>query len=129
LWQISPSDTLCLWLFNEINFAELLLPQSCKQFGQSKASIKEPVMSEDIKQSVNTSSAEFKAGVKAGLDSAEDNKNWQAGNELCQELKDEGETEEPIDQNPINKSSVPLFMRDREGDRGNAQDEKAETEE
>ena len=39
-------------------------------------------MSEDIKQQVDTSSAEFKEGVEAGLNSTEDTKNWKAGNEL-----------------------------------------------
>jgi hypothetical protein len=45
----------------------------------------------DIKQHVDTSSADFKQGVEAGLNSAEDTKNWQAGNELGRELKDEVE--------------------------------------
>ncbi|MBA2526160.1 MAG: hypothetical protein H0V18_10330 [Pyrinomonadaceae bacterium] len=53
-------------------------------------------MSEDLKQHVDTNSAEFKQGVDAGLNSAEDTKNWQAGNELGQELKDEGEKKEPV---------------------------------
>jgi hypothetical protein len=52
---------------------------------------REPVMSEDEKK-VNTSSAEFKQGVEAGLNSEEDTKNWKAGNELGQELKEESET-------------------------------------
>ena len=52
-------------------------------------------MSEDEKQ-VNTKSAEFKQGVEAGLNSEEDTKNWKAGNELGQELKEEGETAEPV---------------------------------
>lgn len=50
-------------------------------------------MSEDEKQ-VNTKSAEFKRGVEAGLNSAKDTKNWKAGNELGQELKEEGEDED-----------------------------------
>jgi hypothetical protein len=84
-------------------------------------------MSENRKQDVDTSSAKFKEGVEAALNSAEDTKNWKAGNELGQELKREGETKEPA---PFNESSVPLFMRDStEGDKGNAQDEKEETEE
>jgi len=41
-------------------------------------------MSEGAKQNVNTSSAEFKEGVKAGLNSTADTKNWQAGIELGQ---------------------------------------------
>ena len=52
-------------------------------------------MSEDEKK-VNTKSAEFKQGVEAGLNSEEDTKNWKAGNDLGQELKEEGETAEPV---------------------------------
>ena len=52
-------------------------------------------MSEDEKR-VNTNSVEFKQGVEAGLNSEEDTKNWKAGNELGQELKEEGETAEPV---------------------------------
>jgi hypothetical protein len=52
-------------------------------------------MSEDEKN-VNASSAEFKQGVEAGLNSEEDTKNWKAGNELGRELKEEGETTEPV---------------------------------
>jgi hypothetical protein len=56
------------------------------------------MMSEDEKR-VNTKSAEFKQGVEAGLNSEEDTKNWKAGNELGQELKEEGETAEPVREN------------------------------
>jgi hypothetical protein len=52
-------------------------------------------MSED-EEKVNTKSSEFKQGVEAGLNSEEDTKNWKAGNELGQELKEEGETAEPV---------------------------------
>ncbi|HKZ77025.1 MAG TPA: hypothetical protein VJ124_01790 [Pyrinomonadaceae bacterium] len=84
-------------------------------------------MSENVEQDVDTSSAKFKEGVEAALNSAEDTKNWKAGNELGQELKAEGETKEPA---PFNEPSVPLFMKDStEGDKGNAQDEKDESEE
>ncbi len=87
-------------------------------------------MNEDIKQKVNTNSAEFKRGVDAGLNSVEDTKNWKAGNELGQELKDEGETKEPVKENTDDQTSLPLFLRDSpEGDRGNAQDEKDNMEE
>ena len=55
-------------------------------------------MSEDEKK-VNTNSVEFKQGVEAGLNSEEDTKNWKAGNELGQELKEEGETAEPVRRN------------------------------
>jgi len=69
-------------------------------------------MSGDIKQHVDTNSAEFKQGVEAGLNGGKDMTNWKAGNELGQELKAE------------------VFMSDSpEGNKGNAQDEKDETEE
>jgi hypothetical protein len=51
-------------------------------------------MSEDVNQKVDTNSAEFKQGVEAGLNSEEDTKNWKAGNELGQELKEEVEDED-----------------------------------
>jgi hypothetical protein len=51
-------------------------------------------MSQDEKEKVNTNSAQFKQGVEAGLNSEEDTKNWKAGNELGQELKEEGEDED-----------------------------------
>jgi hypothetical protein len=75
-------------------------------------------MREGIKQQENTSSAEFEEGVEAGRNSTEDTHSWKARNELGQKLKREGDTEEP------------LFLRDSpEGNRGDAQDEKDETEE
>ena len=81
-------------------------------------------MSKDIKRNINTNSAEFKQGVEAGLNSEEDTENWKAGNELGQELKDGSET---VTESPSNESSIPVFMRDsREGNKGNAQDEKDE---
>ena len=87
-------------------------------------------MSEDIKQHVNTSSSEFKEGVKVGLNSTEDTKNWQAGIELGQKLKDEGENKEPVSDILFKEPSTPLFIRDSQGgNKGNAQDEKDETEE
>ena len=85
-------------------------------------------MSENIKQDVDTNSAEFNEGVEAGLNSEEDTKNWKAGNELGQALQEEGETKEPVSENPLNESSTPLFLRDSPGGQmGNAQDEKDET--
>ena len=85
-------------------------------------------MSEGLKQNVNNSSAEFKEGVKAELNSAEETKNWQAGVDLGQELKDEGE--EPVSEILFRQASTPLFIRDSQGgNKGNAQDEKDETEE
>ena len=81
-------------------------------------------MCED-EENVNASSAEFKQGVEAGLNSEEDTKNWKAGNELGRELKEEGETTEPARANSLRASSSPLFMRGGpEGVHGNAQDEK-----
>ena len=84
----------------------------------------------DLKQHVDTNSADFKQGVEAGLNSAEDTKNWQAGNELGQELKNEGETKEPVPQILFKEPSPPLFLSDgSDGKKGNPQDEKDETEE
>lgn len=85
-------------------------------------------MSADIGQPVDTNSTEFKQGVDAGLNSSEDTKNWQAGNELGQELKDEREDKEPITKSLSKESSTPLFIRAGSGgSKGNAQDEKDET--
>ena len=54
--------------------------------------------------------------------------NWKAGNELGQEPKEEIEDKEPVSKSPLNES--PLFMSDSpEGNKGNPQDEKDETEE
>ena len=84
----------------------------------------------DIKQHVDTNSADFKQGVEAGLNSAEDTKNWQAGNELGRELKDEVEDKEPVSEGLFKEPSPPLFLSDSsEGKKGNLQDEKDETEE
>ena len=84
----------------------------------------------DIKQHVDTNSADFKQGVEAGLNSAEDTKNWQAGNELGQELKDDIGNKEAMSEARFKESSPPLFLIDSsEGKKGNAQDEKDETEE
>ena len=87
-------------------------------------------MSGDIKQHVDTNSAEFKQGVEAGLNVGKDMKNWKAGNELGQELKAEVEDDEPEPKSPVKEPSTPLFLSDSpEGNKGNAQDEKDETEE
>jgi hypothetical protein len=85
----------------------------------------------NIQQPVDTNSADFKQGVEAGLNSVEDTKNWQAGNELGQELKNEVVKKEPLSQSLFPKEpSTPLFLIDSsEGKKGNAQDEKDETEE
>jgi len=84
----------------------------------------------NMKQEVDTNSADFKQGVEAGLNSAEDTKNWQAGNELGQELKNEVKNKAPVSENLFKEPSLPLFMSDSsEGKKGNAQDEKDEAEE
>jgi len=83
-------------------------------------------MSRDIEQHVDTNSAEFKQGVEAGLNGGKDMKNWKAGNELGQELKKDDEVSKSL----LKESSIPLFLSDSpEGKKGNAQDEKDETEE
>jgi hypothetical protein len=87
-------------------------------------------MSRDIEQHVDTNSAEFKQGVEAGVDGGKDMKNWKAGNELGQELKAEVEDDEPVSKSLSKKTSIPLFLSNSpEGNKGNAQDEKDETEE
>lgn len=84
----------------------------------------------DIKGHVDTNSADFKQGVEAGLNSAEDTKNWQAGNELGRELKAEVENKEAVSESLFKEPSPPLFMSNSsEGKKGNPQDEKDETEE
>jgi hypothetical protein len=85
-------------------------------------------MSEEIERNVDTNSTEFNEGVEAGLNSAEDTQNWKAGNTLGQALRAEGEMKETIDENSVNESATPLFLRDStDGRMGNAQDEKDET--
>lgn len=87
-------------------------------------------MSGDIKQHVDTNSVEFKRGVEAGLNGGKDMKNWKAGNELGRELKEEVEADEPVSKSLLKEPSIPLFLSDSpEGKKGNAQDEKDETEE
>ena len=82
-------------------------------------------MSEGTKKQVDTNSNEFKRGLEAGLNSKDDTKNWEAGNELGQELKGEGEKNEPVDKRP---SSSPLFETGGpQAKRENLQDEKDET--
>ena len=86
-------------------------------------------MSRDVEQNVHTNSAEFKQGVEAGLNAGKDMKNWKAGNELGLELKEEVEGDERVTKSLLKDSSTPLFMSDSpEGNKGNAQDEKDETE-
>ena len=84
----------------------------------------------EIEQHVDTNSADFKQGVEAGLHSAEGTKNWEAGKELGQELKNEVENKQPVTQSLFKEPSPPLFLSDlSEGKKGNPQDEKDETEE
>jgi hypothetical protein len=81
-------------------------------------------MEVDMKQAVNTNSPEFKQGVKAGLNSAEGSKNWQADKELGQELRDEVKDKEPVSESISNDPTLPIFMSDRsEGNKGDDQDE------
>jgi len=87
-------------------------------------------MSRDIEQHVDTNSAEFKQGVEAGLNGGKDMENWNAGNELGRELKAEVKDDEPVSKSLLKETAIPLFMSDSaEGHKGNAQDEKDETEE
>lgn len=84
----------------------------------------------NMKQHVDTNSADFKQGVEAGLNSVENIKNWQAGNDLGQELKDVVVNREPLSEILFKEPSTPLFLiGSSEGKKGNAQDEKDETEE
>lgn len=82
-------------------------------------------MGADIEEDVNADSAEFRQGVEAGLNSAEDTKNWKAGNELGRELREEGETGSPVHGHAEAVSPTPLFMKSgSEALRGADQDEK-----
>ena len=86
-------------------------------------------MSKDQNADVDANSPEFRQGVEAGLKSEEDRKNWQAGKELGQEMSDK-QAKDPVEEVINKKSDIPLFLRDSsEGQKGNAQDEKDETEE
>jgi hypothetical protein len=87
-------------------------------------------MEVNIKQGVNTNSREFKQGLEAGLNSAEGGKNWQAGKELGQELKDEVQNQEPLPESISNEPTRPVFMiGSSKNKKGNLQDEKDESEE
>ena len=87
-------------------------------------------MSDVLKQDVNTKSVKFNEGVEAGLNSSEDTKNWKAGNELGQELKDDGDNTEQISEMLLLDASIPLFLRDADGgNKRTDQDEKDKTEE
>ena len=85
-------------------------------------------MSEVLEEKVNTSSTEFKQGVEAGLNSAEDTRNWHAGNDLGQALKVETTKKTTVD--GTEDAETPLFLRSSPGGKqGNPQDEKDATEE
>ena len=88
-------------------------------------------MSKVVEQHVvDTSSAEFREGLEAGLNSTVDTINWQAGIELGQELKGEDQKKEPVRESLAKEAPTPLFISDSsEGKKGNAQDEKDKTEE
>jgi hypothetical protein len=108
---------------NVVNAIEMTLPNGSHR-------LKEPVMEVETKQAVNTNSREFKQGVEAGLNSAEGGKNWQAGKELGQELRDEVKNQEPVSERIPDEPTLPIFMSDSaEGKKGNLQDEKDESEE
>jgi len=86
-------------------------------------------VSED-KSKVDISSPEFKAGVDAGLNQTAATKNWKAGIELGQILKDEAENKEALPDLLHKEPAIPLFLMDSpKGPREKAQDEKDETEE
>jgi len=85
-------------------------------------------MSKEAPEEVDTNSVEFKAGVETGLNSSEDTKNWQAGNELGQALKDEPPKKVPP--GGSDEFATPLFKRSSPDLlKGAAQDEKDGSEE
>ena len=90
-------------------------------------------MSENLRPDVDSNSAEFEAGVEAGLNSTTEDTNWQAGKTLGQELKRESVNEVPVVEDPLpelSEPSIPLFLQSsRAGNQEDAQDEKDETEE
>ncbi len=87
-------------------------------------------MNEATKQSVDSNSAEFNEGVEDGMNSTKNTQNWNAGNELGQELKAEAEDEKPAFSSASEESGTPLFASRPDGNnQGNDQDEKDETEE
>ena len=83
----------------------------------------------DIKEHVDTNSVDLGQGVGAGLNSAEDKKR-QGANESGQELKDEVETKQRVSDHLFREPTPPLFLNgNSDGKKGNAQDEKDESEE
>jgi hypothetical protein len=82
-------------------------------------------MNEEKMQNVDSSSTKFNEGVEAGLNSSEDTRNWQAGNELGQDLRDDNENTRSKDL--LKKDGVPLFMRNSGIKKSSDQDEKDES--
>jgi hypothetical protein len=82
-------------------------------------------MNEEKMQNVDSSSTKFNEGVEAGLNSSEDTRNWQAGNELGQDLRDDNENTRSKDL--PKKDGVPLFMRNSGIKKSSDQDEKDES--
>lgn len=82
-------------------------------------------MNEEKMQNVDSSSTKFNEGVEAGLNSSEDTRNWQAGNELGQDLRDDNENTRSKD--VLKKDGVPLFMRNSGIKKSSDQDEKDES--
>lgn len=76
-------------------------------------------------QNVDPSSTKFNEGVEAGLNSSEDTRNWQAGNELGQGLRDDNENTPSKD--VPKKNAMPLFMRNSGIKKSSDQDEKDES--
>jgi len=82
-------------------------------------------MGRDKEVDVDVTSAEFKQGVEAGLNSEEDTKNWKAGNELGRELREEGEMKAPVYGQLHGGPPTPLLMSSRsDGLHRTARDEK-----
>jgi hypothetical protein len=87
-------------------------------------------MSDNTQPDVDPNSIEFKEGVEAGLNSQEDTNTTQAGNELGQELKIQGEKKGPVSEGPGDESSTPLFTSPGPRDKKESlQDEKDGTDE
>ena len=82
-------------------------------------------MNDEKMRDVDSSSTKFNEGVEAGLNSSADTRNWQAGNELGQDLRDDNENTRSKD--VLKKNAVPLFMRNSGIKKSSDQDEKDES--
>lgn len=82
-------------------------------------------MNDEKMQNVDPSSTKFNEGVEAGLNSSEDTRNWQAGNELGQDLRDDNQSTSSTD--VLKNAAIPLFMRSAEIKKSSDQDEKDES--